>query len=71
MPGEGASKMALTGKTSHERDLAHGEISLFEEMLRGLNATVHDILMGAFTSCLSKETHEVKGAEAALLGKLG
>jgi hypothetical protein len=68
---EGLSKMALIGKTGHERDLAHGQIGLFEEALRGLKAAIHDILMGTFSGRLPKAACKVKGAQSALLGNLG
>jgi hypothetical protein len=40
MSGEGPGKVALTGKTGHECDLAHGEVGLFEEALCGLKAVL-------------------------------
>ena len=63
--------MALTGKTSHECDLAHGEVGLFEEVLCGLKASVDDILMGTFAGHLPEEARKMKRAEAALLGEFG
>ena len=69
--GEGMGKMTLTGKPSHESDLVQGKVSLFEEVLRSLNASVYDILVRAFTSRLPKEACKVKRAYSALLSKHG
>lgn len=69
--GEGLRKMALARKAGHEGNLAYRQVALFEQMLRGLQTPIEDILMRTFADRLPKAARKMEGAQSALLGNLG
>ena len=55
-------KVTLIRNANCQCHLGEWQIGLFEEALRALKATAHDILMGTFSGRLPKAACKVKGA---------